>query len=114
MKRKITALIDRVDIRSLLCVVFIANIIDAYLTLTWIEAGVATEANPIMAELLHLGTHWFWIGKVGTVTFACLFLWICRHVRASKLVAFVSCIVYITVIGIHAKGAYDLNLLSLF
>ena len=64
MKKILTRLIDKLNIVPFLCLVFILNLLDAYLTLTWVEAGIATEANPIMANLLNLGEEWFILGKL--------------------------------------------------
>lgn len=114
MKKRVLASIDRFDIKLPLLLVFIANILDAVLTIAWLDLGVATEANPIMANLLEFGYIWFLVGKIGAVTIASIFLFICAHKRSAKVVALIACFIYGYVLGIHAKGAYDLNLLTFF
>lgn len=110
MKEKILAIFDKIDIRYLLCLVFIANLVDAYLTLTWVELGVATEANPIMAFLLDLGQEWFLIGKIVSISAACLILYHLRELRASKVVAILSCVLYLGIIVIHILGSRDVGM----
>ena len=110
MKKKITAFIDTVDIKPLLCVIFFENLLDAYFTLSWIDAGVATEANPLMAYLLSLGVSWFLAGKIGAIALACGILLYCSQIRSAKIVAFISCLIYLAIIIFHVWGAYDLGL----
>ena len=110
MKKILTRFIDKLNIVPFLCLVFILNLLDAHLTLTWVEAGIATEANPIMANLINLGGEWFMIGKIGAVSLACFFLYYCKHIRASKIVALISCVLYLIILGIHIHGVHDLGI----
>jgi hypothetical protein len=110
MKKKIISLLSSVNIKPLLFIIFCENLLDAYFTLSWIDAGVATEANPLMAYLLALGTHWFLIGKIGAITLACGILFYCRQIKSAKIVAIISCFIYLGIIIFHIWGAYDLGL----
>ena len=110
MKKKIIVQLNRINIKPLLYIIFCENLLDAYFTLSWINAGVATEANPIMSYLLSLGTHWFLAGKIGAIFLACGILLYCRQIRSAKIVAIVSCFIYLAIIIFHIWGAYDLGL----
>ena len=110
MKRKVALFLDRTNIKPLLYLIFIANLLDAYFTLGWINTGVATEANPLMAFLLDLGPVWFLSGKIGAVTLACLILLYCKHLRAAKVVLIIANILYLAILGIHLYGIYVLGL----
>jgi hypothetical protein len=79
-------------------ILLILNLLDAAFTLNWVYAGVATEANPVMAGALILGPGFFIITKVALVTLAVALLWRNRGhsiarwalVPVSLLYAFVS------------------------
>ena len=101
----------------LLRLVFVGNLIDAYLTLVWINAGVATEINPIMNFLLQQGSEWFLATKITAVFIACLILWRMRNIRsvyvATRLVALLSVLGYAVLIGFHIVGGYNVGALHL-
>tara|TARA_Y100000310_G_scaffold321556_1_gene379360 strand:- start:215 stop:550 length:336 start_codon:yes stop_codon:yes gene_type:complete len=101
----------------LLRLVFIANLIDAYLTLVWINAGVATETNPIMNFLLQQGSGWFLTVKITSVFAACLILWRMRNISsvyvATRLVSLLAVFGYAVLIGFHIVGAYNVGALHL-
>jgi hypothetical protein len=50
-----------------LCALLIFNGLDGAFTSVWVQAGQATEANPIMAALLANGVLPFLIGKISLV-----------------------------------------------
>ena len=101
----------------LLRLVFIANLIDAYLTLVWINAGVATETNPIMNFLLQQGPIWFLTVKITAVFAACLILWRMRNISsvyvATRLAALLAVFGYTILIGFHIVGGYNADALHL-
>ncbi len=43
------------NVASSLRLLFLFNLIDAFLTVLWIDAGIATEANPLMAAAMSYG-----------------------------------------------------------
>ena len=102
---------------SLLRLIFIANLLDAYLTLVWINAGVATESNPIMNFLLQQGNEWFLTVKITAVFIACLILWYMRNIDsvylASRVVALFAVLGYAALIGFHIVGGYNADALHL-
>ena len=79
MKTKLQSFFDELSTHKILCVIFMLNIIDAWLTLTWIKIGIAHEANPLMAHLLMLGDQWFICIKVFAVAIACVCLYTLRN-----------------------------------
>ena len=59
----------------LIGMLFILNAIDAVATVTWVSAGVATEANPLMAHLLELHPVVFVATKLTLVGLCSYLLW---------------------------------------
>ena len=104
MKERIINFIDNLKMATLLRLVFITNLIDAFLTLTWINAGIAEEANPLMSYLIDLGPVWFVSGKIFVVLAACFILWKLRAVTLAKFVSLLACLFYIGVIFVHIFG----------
>ena len=111
MKEKLLAILDinKLNVTYVLYTIFIANLIDAYLTLKWINIGIATEANPIMDYLLDMGGGWFVIGKVFAISIACFILWNLRNFKSAKIVALLACLLYISIIIFHIIGANAIN-----
>jgi len=110
MKEKILAILDTTHIGVFLFIIFIANILDATLTIIWLNAGIATEANPIMDYLLGFGELWFFTVKISTVALACLILWALRDFKLAKLVAIICFAVYCAIIIFHIVGAHNAGL----
>jgi hypothetical protein len=88
----------------MLYVIFMLNVIDAWLTLAWVKTGLAVEANPLMAGLLSMGDAWFIGVKISAVAIACGALCMLReHTLAKRLSVWV-CIVYMIVMLTHCHG----------
>ena len=51
------------------------NLIDAFATLFWVNAGMATEANPLMNQFLLINSTMFLIGKGILAVGGSLLLW---------------------------------------
>lgn len=58
-----------------LAALLVLNLFDAVFTLGWVESGLATEANPVMAGALELGPGLFILSKIALVGFASLLLY---------------------------------------
>ena len=105
------------NMATLLRLIFVANLVDAYLTLVWIDAGIATEANPIMDYLLQQGTHWFLAGKIFAITVACFILWRMRNIPSvfilTRAIALISALGYTVLIIFHLVGAFTSEVLYL-
>ena len=84
--------------------IFIANIMDAFFTLGWVEMNAAEEANPLMAYLLDVDPLLFWWTKFVVVFIALMGLWALRqHILARVLTLIVS-LVYMHVIILHMNA----------
>jgi hypothetical protein len=62
--------------RITLILTVIFNLFDAGLTLTWVLAGHAIEANPLMASALDLGPIAFMFAKIAVVNLGLTMLWL--------------------------------------
>jgi hypothetical protein len=109
MKKRLLTILDKLSVPLLLWGVFIANLLDATLTLIWIDSGIATEANPIMNYLLQLGKEWFFTGKILAVSISCLILLHLQKLRLTKLVSLFACLMYIGIITFHVLGAKNVG-----
>jgi len=61
--------------------VVLVNLFDGVLTLALVSGGLATEANPMMAELLGRGAMHFMLYKIALVSLSVLLCWRLRHAR---------------------------------
>jgi hypothetical protein len=59
--------------------VLVINLIDAVLTLFWVGAGFAEEANPLLADLVKEHPVGFAVAKLGLVGLSSLLMWRLRH-----------------------------------
>ena len=67
---------------SLLAIlVVVLNIIDAVMTILYVRAGLASEANPLMAAALNHSALAFLVLKLSLVVLCVSFLWRLRHQR---------------------------------
>jgi hypothetical protein len=89
----------------LLCFLFIANILDALLTLNWLELQVADEANPLMALLIDISPSLFLFVKVAAIFLACIILWKARDHLLAKLSTALGALVYYVILLYHIFGA---------
>ena len=105
--------IDTLDIVGLLRLVYIANILDAVLTLCWVNMQVADEANPLMAYLIDIDTTLFLLVKISFVTLSCVILWVFRAHHMAKLIAFLAAILYLCIIIYHIVGAYQAGVVTI-
>ncbi len=67
----------------------VLNVVDVVVTLAFVRAGVAEEANPIMAAVLSLGPAPFAGIKIALVSACALFLWRHAELQIAKLGAVV-------------------------
>ena len=64
---------------SLLVLLFIFSVLDAFFTLMWIQSGLAIEANPILNELVKDGPFSFVATKIALTGLGCIGLYRARH-----------------------------------
>ncbi|MBJ94132.1 MAG: hypothetical protein CMP23_06590 [Rickettsiales bacterium] len=77
------------------------NLGDAIATLTWVQLGLATEANPIMNWALHLGPSIFVLSKVALVCLAAALLWTHRSHLSARAALIPAACLYALIGGAH-------------
>ncbi len=83
-------------------VLFFLNWIDAQLTLIWIRAGVASEGNGLMNELLKIGDGPFLFAKLAVGAFAAYVLYRCAHLPLARRGMQAALVIYCLVMCAHA------------
>lgn len=63
--------------------VIVLNLVDAIFTILYTRFGVATEANPLMDQVLSSGPLVFMITKLSLVSLGVYLLWRLRHRRSA-------------------------------
>ncbi len=86
---------------SLVILILILNILDAFFTLDYIEKGGA-EANPVAQGLLDLGNFWFICAKSFLVGLCLAFLLIHKKFAYVDLALGFLCAFYTLLLGYHA------------
>jgi hypothetical protein len=82
----------------------IMNLLDGIFTLTAVQAGAASEANPIMELPLHWGSVWFIMAKTGLVSAGVLMLWRARQRWLAHAGLIGLTVVYAAVVGYHVSA----------
>ncbi len=98
-------------LRKLVAVTLVLNLIDAVLTLVWLETGQAVEANPVMNALLQIGPVAFVLGKIALVSIGSIFLWRRRYHTLSVVGIFVAFLTYYFILLYHLD-AMNIQLLK--
>src|SRR5262245_43994245 len=80
---------------------FLLNLLDGLLTIVWVRAGVATEANQLMAHLLDIGNWPFLAVKIGMGAFAAIVLYIGGNRRLARYGLALVLAIYIGLMGLH-------------
>ena len=83
-----------------LTLLFVLNYVDAMFTLVWVRLGLASEANPLMAEIID-NPLLFVSVKVTMVTLCCVLLFRHRHRTSAKVAAILGAVVYVGILVIH-------------
>ncbi len=77
------------------------NLLDAIFTLTWINAGLAREANPLLAEIVRDQPVTFAVVKLGLVAGGSFLLWRYRRRPLAVVGIFVAFLVYYLLLLYH-------------
>lgn len=77
--------------------VVVLNLADAMFTMWWVHAGIATEANVLLADLVEKDAVLFTLAKSGLVSLGLLLLW---RQRARPLAAFGIALVFVAYNGL--------------
>lgn len=88
--------------------VLVLNLLDAMWTLTYLEVGVADEANPLMARALHHGPVGFMLVKLALVSLSVLLLWRLRDRRSAVLALYSGAMAYAAIVAYHVVHAHHL------
>lgn len=104
-------LLSTESIEKGLLALFLLNLLDAVATLLWVEAGLATEANPVMAAALDSGPATFLGAKIAVVTLSMALLWRHRARLFPRIAAIPLCLLYAAVGGVHLGVAVWLGVL---
>lgn len=80
---------------------FLLNWLDAQLTLVWINNGLATEGNALMAKLLDLGPASFLGAKICLGALAALMLYKWSHLSVARKGMRLALGVYLALMVVH-------------
>jgi hypothetical protein len=80
---------------------FALNLIDAALTIYWVENGYATEGNQLMAALLDIGVFPFLLVKIAVGAVAAVTLWRWGNYKIAKYGLAATLVIYIGLMGVH-------------
>ena len=84
--------------------IFLLSISDAILTLGWIKAGLAVEANPFLVPLLAIGDNAFIGIKILLTGAACIILYFNKHRSLGRLIIESAALIYILLTAYHFLG----------
>jgi hypothetical protein len=87
--------------------IFIANIIDGFLTIIWLEHRVALEANPLMAELYAFSPVFFIFIKSTIVLLALIGLYKVSNRTLARVLIWPVAFIYTYILIIHCVGAIE-------
>ena len=82
-------------------VVLALNLLDAIFTLIWVNAGLAREANPLLAEIVRDHPFAFAIVKLGLVAGGSFLLWRYRNRPLAVVGIFAAFLVYYMLLLYH-------------
>jgi hypothetical protein len=88
---------------GILKAIVIMNLLDAVLTLGWIQAGLAEEANAFLRDLAHGNAMGFMLAKIGLVSPGALLLWRYRERPLAIVGAFGAFLIYYLVLLHHLQ-----------
>jgi hypothetical protein len=83
--------------------VLVLNLLDALFTLVWVRAGLAREANVLIADLVTHNAVAFVLVKLGLVSAGSWLLWNRRDHSASVVGIFIAFLVYYGVLLYHLR-----------
>lgn len=80
---------------------FALNLLDAALTIYWVQNGYATEGNHLMATLLDIGVFPFLAVKIAVGTVASVTLWHWGTYKVAKYGLATTLAIYVCLMGVH-------------
>ena len=97
---------------SLLRWLILLSVLDGFLTVLWVYGGVATEANPLLVDIVNERVGLFWISKTLLVGFGAVLLSKNRHLCLAQCGLLFSLCIY-TLITLEHVRISTLMILSL-
>ena len=95
-------------VRTIIFMILTLNFLDATLTYLWVSLGLASEANPLLRNLIEESPLLFFLTKFALVTLGVWLLWRNR-MRASAVVGiFAAFLVYYWILLYHLSHLSDL------
>ncbi len=88
--------------------VLVLNLLDAILTLLWVRAGLAREANVLIDELVNEHALAFFAVKLGLVGMGSWVLWRRRENPTAVVAIFIAFLVYYLILLYHLQYAATL------
>lgn len=85
--------------------VLVMNLIDAVLTLLWVRTGFATEANPLISQIVEQHAFLFVASKLTLVFLGTAMLWRLRREPLAVVGIFAAFLVYYAVLVYHLSFA---------
>jgi len=95
-------------LRAILAGVLLMNLIDAVLTLWWVRSGFATEANPLLREIVSEHALLFVTGKLALVSLGTALLWRMREHGLAVVGIFAAFLAYYFILLFHLSFASHL------
>ena len=86
---------------------FLFNLLDAFLTVLWVQSGVAVEANPIMSAAMSYGMSFFVLIKISMVVCAIAILWHTRRHTLSRWASLLTSVLMGSLVVYHAIGIFS-------
>ncbi|HTE55836.1 MAG TPA: DUF5658 family protein [Kofleriaceae bacterium] len=86
--------------------ILVLNLLDAMLTLTAVQSGAASEANPLMDVSLAWGGVWFVLVKLSLVSLGVQLLWRLRHLPLAATALLVIGAIYAGLIAYQLSGLH--------
>jgi hypothetical protein len=97
-------------LEGIVTMVFILNVMDGILTLVWLFTEQATEANPLMDNLIKIHPVLFISVKMALVFLGTALLWRLRQKATAVIAIFVAFICYYAILIYHL-GAMNVDII---
>ena len=88
---------------SLLRWLMLLSILDGFLTVLWVYGGIATEANPLLVDILNERVGLFWISKTLLVGLGAVLLSKNRHLWIAQCGLLLSLFFYMLITLEHVR-----------
>ena len=88
---------------SLLRWLMLLSILDGFLTVLWVYGGIATEANPLLVDILNERVGLFWISKTLLVGLGAVLLSKNRHIWIAQCGLLLSLFFYMLITLEHVR-----------